>query len=53
VSVAARTRWTSCRSNTWEGRYNDPDRTWRTLYLASDAYGAWVEVLGRFRPTTT
>ena len=38
---------------TWEGRYDDPDRTWRTLYLASDAYGAWVGVLGRFRPTTT
>lgn len=35
---------------TWEGRYDDPDRTWRTLYLAGDAYGAWVEVLGRFRP---
>ena len=35
---------------TWEGRYDDPDRTWRTLYLASDAFGAWVEVLGRFRP---
>lgn len=35
---------------TWEGRYDDPDRTWRTLYLARDAYGAWVEVLGRFRP---
>lgn len=29
---------------TWEGRDDDPDRTWRTLYLASDAYGAWVEV---------
>jgi hypothetical protein len=35
---------------TWEGRYDDPDRTWRTLNLASDAFGAWVEVLGRFRP---
>ena len=35
---------------TWEGRDDDPDRTWRTLYLASDAFGAWVEVLGRFRP---
>ena len=34
----------------WEGRYDDPDRTWRTLYVATDAYGAWVEVLGRFRP---
>ncbi len=38
---------------TWEGRYDDPDRTWRTLYLASHAYGTWVEGLGRFRPTTT
>ena len=35
---------------TWEGRYDDPDHTWRTLYLARDAYGAWVEVLARFRP---
>lgn len=35
---------------TWEGRYDDPDRTWHTLHLASDAYGAWVEVLERFRP---
>jgi hypothetical protein len=35
---------------TWEGRYDDPDHTWRTLYLARDAYGAWVEVLARFKP---
>jgi hypothetical protein len=24
----------------WEGRDDDPDRTWRTLYRAGDAYGA-------------
>ena len=27
-------------AQTWEGRYDDPDRTWHTLHLASDAYGA-------------
>jgi hypothetical protein len=35
---------------TWEGRHDDPDRIWRTLNLASDAFGAWVEALGQFRP---
>jgi hypothetical protein len=34
---------------TWQGRFDDPDRLWRTLYTASDEHGAWVEVLGRFR----
>jgi hypothetical protein len=34
---------------TWAGRFDDPDRLWRTLYTASGEHGAWVEVLGRFR----
>lgn len=34
----------------WDGRYDDPDRVSRTLYFADSAYGAWVEVLARFRP---
>jgi hypothetical protein len=34
---------------TWAGRFDDPDRLWRTLYTASDEHGAWLEVLGRFR----
>lgn len=34
---------------TWAGRFDDPDRLWRTLYTANDEHGAWVEVLGRFR----
>lgn len=37
---------------TWAGRFDDPDRLWRTLYVASDEHGAWVEVLGRFRTHT-
>lgn len=28
---------------TWAGRFDDPDRLWRTLYAASDEHGAWVE----------
>jgi len=24
----------------WDGRYDDPDGTWRVLYLAGDAYRA-------------
>jgi hypothetical protein len=34
---------------TWEGRYDYPDLL-STLYPASNVYGAWAEVLGRFRP---
>lgn len=43
-------------AQTWAGRFDDPDRLSRTLYTAMDEYGAWVEVLGRFRahlPTGT
>ena len=35
---------------TWDGRYDDPDLVSRTLYLADSTYGAWCEVLARFRP---
>lgn len=38
--------------HTWAGRFDDPHRLWRTLYAAEDEYGAWVEVLGRFRGHT-
>lgn len=34
----------------WDGRFDDPDRVSRTLYLADSVFGAWVEVLARFRP---
>lgn len=36
-------------AQTWSGRFDDPDRLRRTLDTATDVYGAWVEVLGRFR----
>ncbi len=35
---------------TFGNRWDDPDRTYRVLYAATDRLGAFLEVLARFRP---
>jgi hypothetical protein len=34
----------------FHGRWDDPNGTWRTIYVGSTALACYLEVLARFRP---
>lgn len=42
--------WKWADGGTFPGRWDAPNRTYRTTYAASSAYAALVEVLAQFRP---
>jgi hypothetical protein len=42
--------WEYAETGRFDGRWDDPDGTYRTLYLGDSLLGALLEVLARFRP---
>lgn len=44
------TPWEYAEGGRFDGRWDDPDGVWRTLYVGSSLLGRYLEVLARFRP---
>lgn len=43
------TPWDFAVAGRFDGRWDDPDGVWRTLYVADSPLGCYLEVLARFR----
>ena len=43
------TPWEYADSGRFDGRWDDPDGIWRTLYVGSSLLACYLEVLARFR----
>lgn len=43
------TPWDFAIAGRFDGRWDDPDGVWRTLYVADSPLGCYLEVLARFR----
>jgi hypothetical protein len=46
------TPWEYAEAGRFDGRWDDPEGTYRTLYLGDSLLGVLLEVLARFRPDT-
>lgn len=44
------TPWAYATEGRFDGRWDDPDGVWRSLYVAATRLGCYLEVLARFRP---
>lgn len=44
------TSWEFATAGRFDGRWDDPDGVWRSLYVAETELGCYLEVLARFRP---
>lgn len=44
------TPWEYADNGRFDGRWDDPEGVWRTLYVGSSPLACYLEVLARFRP---